>query len=229
MNSSVTTIDVGDHQPIVVIPVGSWEQHGPHLPFDTDTRIAMAVINHSLPVDDLSAVFVAPAITITASDEHAGFPGTLSIGTEAFAASAIGVAKSATWSRGVLFVNGHGGNADAFRIVTKDLARNNIPHSIWSPPYDTTDDMHAGKTETSLLMHLAPELVHTSRLTAGNTANITELIDDMKVGGVRQVSPNGILGDATAATAQHGSELFANYCASLRALFTELQSKWPSH
>ena len=204
MSSLLTTSDVEGTHPIVVIPVGSWEQHGPHLPFDTDTQIACAVINESLPVHDEQLVIVTPPIAISASDEHAGFAGTLSTGTEAFAASALGIAKSATWARGVFFVNGHGGNADAFRIITQDLARNNVRHAIWSPPYDDTDDMHAGATETSVMMHIAPHAVRTNQLVVGNTRDARELMEDMKHGGVRSVASNGVLGDATLATAKRG-------------------------
>lgn len=229
MSSLLTTSDVEGTHPIVVIPVGSWEQHGPHLPFDTDTQIACAVINESLPIHDVQSVVIAPPITITASDEHAGFAGTLSTGTEAFAASAIGIAKSATWARGVLFVNGHGGNADAFRIITQDLAHNNVRHAIWSPPFDQSDDMHAGATETSVMMHIAPHLVRNDQLVAGNTSDARELMDKMRNGGVRSVAPNGVLGDATHATAERGHETFARYCSSLRAMFDDLVSKWSQH
>jgi len=226
MSSLLTTSDLEGTHPIVVVPVGSWEQHGPHLPFDTDTQIACAVINESLPVHDDQLVIVAPPITISASDEHAGFVGTLSTGTEAFAASAIGIAKSATWARGVLFVNGHGGNADAFRIITQDLARNNVRHAIWSPPYDETDDMHAGATETSVMMHIAPHTVRTDQLVVGNTRDAHELMDEMRNGGVRSVASNGVLGDATLATAERGQETFAQYCSSLREMFDAVVSKW---
>lgn len=226
MSPLLTTSDVEGTQPIVVVPVGSWEQHGPHLPFDTDTQIACAVINECLPIHDAQSVIVAPPIAISASDEHAGFAGTLSTGTEAFAASAIGIAKSATWARGVLFVNGHGGNVDAFRIITQDLARNNVRHAIWSPPYDESDDMHAGATETSVMMHIAPHAVRGDRLVAGNTRDARELMEDMKHGGVRSVAPNGVLGDATRATAKRGQEIFTQYCSSLRAMFDDVVSKW---
>ena len=226
MSLSLTTVDLHDAHPIVVVPVGSWEQHGPHLPFDTDTVIACAVINETLPVDNAKLVVVAPPITISASDEHAGFAGTLSTGTEAFAASAIGIAKSATWAQGILFVNGHGGNADAFRIITNDLAANGIRHATWSPPYNDSDDMHAGFTETSVMMHIAPQSVQRDRIIAGNTAHAAELMDEMRQGGVRAVSSNGVLGDPTRATPEDGRQIFAKYCSSLRTLFDDIVSKW---
>ena len=97
--------------PIVVVPVGSCEQHGPHLPLHTDTVIATALARDLARRRDDCAV--APALTVSASGEHAGFPGTLSIGTEVMTDLIVELARSAGWGRGVVFVNGHGGNLSA--------------------------------------------------------------------------------------------------------------------
>lgn len=92
----------------VVVPVGSFEQHGPHLPLDTDTRIARAV------AQALPDVVVAPAIEYGASGEHEGFAGTISIGAEAMETVVVEYGRSAfRWTKRVLFVNGHGGNGPA--------------------------------------------------------------------------------------------------------------------
>src|SRR6478736_7133764 len=75
-------------RPLLVVPVGSCEQHGPHLPLDTDTRVATAVAEGLVEAfagdGTTSPVVLAPPLTISASGEHAGFPGTLSLGTEVF-------------------------------------------------------------------------------------------------------------------------------------------------
>ena len=110
--SSLSSRDISARsRPILAIPIGSCEQHGPHLPLDTDTRIAMALC------DGLAAankrVLIAPAITISASDEHDGFAGTLSIGTAALTTVIVELVRSAKWAAGVVLVNGHGGNAQA--------------------------------------------------------------------------------------------------------------------
>ena len=70
---------------ILLLPLGSYEQHGPHLPFDTDTIIIDSVVTHVIRDTQIDAntFVVAPTIAISASDEHAGFPGTLSTGTDA--------------------------------------------------------------------------------------------------------------------------------------------------
>jgi creatinine amidohydrolase len=86
--------------------------------------------------------------------------------------------------------------------------------------------MHAGATETSVMMHIAPATVRTDQLVKGNTEVASEIMDEMRTGGVRAVSPNGVLGDATQATRERGQEIFAKYCLSLRETFDDLASKW---
>ena len=102
----------GGPRRLLVVPVGSLEQHGPHLPLDTDTRIAVAVARRACA--GRAGVALAPAIGIGASGEHAEFPGTLSIGTEALTACLIELGRHASlhWAA-LLLVNGHGGNAAA--------------------------------------------------------------------------------------------------------------------
>lgn len=229
MNNSLTSHDLQNVSPILIVPVGSFEQHGPHLPLDTDTRIAVAVVEEVAQRHrDLSLV-VAPAIAYSASDEHAGFAGTLSTGTEAFTASAIALARSARWARGIIFANGHGGNADALRTITETLTADGIAHHIWSPPFVDGDDAHAGETETSLMMHISPEAVRVDVLPKGNTTDVKELLPTMRESGVIAVSQNGVLGDATQASKTLGAEIFERYCVSLSLLLQHTDTKWPQH
>ena len=107
--------------PIVLLALGSWEQHGTHLPCDTDTVIIEAVLDTAVrTVDPENNHFaIVPTIAISASDEHNGFIGTLSIGTQALSDAVISIARSASWARGICIVNGHGGNTDALKLIHK--------------------------------------------------------------------------------------------------------------
>jgi creatinine amidohydrolase len=217
MNSShalgdLTWTEVRDSPRIVLIPVGSLEQHGPHLPLDTDTRIATAIAEHVCELrEDL---VVGPSVGIGASGEHAGFEGTLSIGTDALTTVLVELARSADAFAGVVFVNGHGGNRDALlaaRAILRLEARTVI---AWSPSIPG-GDAHAGRSETSILLAIDPECVRTDLMEAGATAPLDELLDDLQSGGVKSVSENGVLGDPTTATAEHGNELFLGLIADL--------------
>ncbi|MFM2046101.1 MAG: hypothetical protein RL383_178 [Actinomycetota bacterium] len=201
--------------PLLVVPLGSHEQHGAHLPHTTDSVIISAVVEAACAGRDAAAVTVAPAVGITASDEHEGFPGTVSIGTELTAATIVAIVRSAGWSRGVLFANGHGGNADALAIAGEELAGFGTPHDVWSLPFYDGADLHAGLTETSVMLHLRPDLVRMDLATAGNTSPVGDLMDAMRAGGVRAVSPNGVLGDPSGATERHGRSVFGMWVTSL--------------
>ena len=191
--------------PIVLLALGSWEQHGAHLPFDTDTVIIESVVDAAIrSVDPENTQFsVVPTIGVTASDEHNGFAGTLSIGTNALSDAVVSIARSASWARGICIVNGHGGNSDALKLVHSALDYENIRHSIWSLPYYEGADMHAGHTETSLMLHLAPDTVRMDLAEVGAVGDSEMLIERMRAGGIKEVSSNGVVGDPTNATAAH--------------------------
>lgn len=222
---SPTSADIEHGATILVLPLGSWEQHGPHLPLDTDSRIIDAVIGAALHVVDRSAFIVAPVIPITASDEHAGFPGTLSAGTAATIASVVAIARSATWARGVCIVNGHGGNVDALVAVHHALDHEGIPHTIWSPGAEPGDDLHAGRTETSLMLHIDPAAVRLDALETGTQPG-SDAIERMRAGGVSAVAPNGVLGDPTRATAGEGRAILQRYSQSLAHRFDACIGQW---
>jgi mycofactocin system creatininase family protein len=201
--------------PVLMVPVGSTEQHGPHLPLDTDTRIATAVAGS---VATRLGHLLAPAIPYGASGEHQSFPGTISIGTAALTAVLTEYARSACeWAPRLVFVNGHGGNLDALRSATATLRREGRDAGWVSvgrtAPGDSAADFHAGHTETSLLLHLSPQAVRRERCVRGNTAPLAELMPALRSGGVAAVSPSGVLGDPTTATAAAGSRIFADMVA----------------
>ncbi len=215
---------------ILLLPLGAWEQHGPHLPFDTDTIIIDSVVTHALSdtqVDE-DAFVIAPTFAISASDEHIGFPGTLSTGTEPLVQSVVAICRSASWSLGVCIVNGHGGNADALARISSALTYEKIRHSIWSLPSYDGSDMHAGHTETSVMLYVAPGTVQTDRIERGTVGDASALVTQMRTSGVAGVSTNGVLGDPTTATREHGIAVMNLYSSSLIAHLATLSSNWLS-
>ena len=205
-------------RPLLLVPIGSCEQHGPHLPLSTDTLIA----EHLCSL--VTEVLVAPSVAIAASGEHAGFPGTLSIGNEALTRMLIELGRSADWSAGLVFVNGHGGNMRAVALAVSALQAESRRSAAWSPRVD--GDAHAGSTETSMILAIAPHLVDMSRAEAGNTAPLRDVMDDIRAGGVRAVSNNGVLGDPRSATREDGEQLIAALATDLQAFVDARRSEW---
>ncbi|MEJ7800436.1 MAG: mycofactocin biosynthesis peptidyl-dipeptidase MftE [Ilumatobacter sp.] len=201
-------------RPILVVPVGSCEQHGPHLPMHTDTVIATAL------ADDLATrrgdCLVAPPITISASGEHAGFPGTLSIGTDVMADVVVELVRSSDWAVGVVFVNGHGGNMTAMEraaAVCRDERRDVL---MWWPSLPGSDP-HAGHAETSLMLSIAPAEVRLDRTVAGPIPTLDQLVRH----GVQPLSDSGVLGDPTTANAADGEQLFRRLADQLAVTVTD--------
>ncbi|MET0699748.1 MAG: mycofactocin biosynthesis peptidyl-dipeptidase MftE [Mycobacterium sp.] len=195
---------------VVVVPVGSTEQHGPHLPLDTDTRIAVAVARATTQrlSDPAASHLVAPAIAYGASGEHESFPGTISIGTEALEQLLMEFGRSVSnWADRLVFVNGHGGNVGALRSAVRRL-RVEGRDAGWCSCSVLGGDAHAGHTETSVLLHISPSDVRIEQLRPGNSAPLADLLPSMRRGGVAAVSEVGVLGDPTTATAMAGARLF---------------------
>lgn len=194
----------------VAVPVGSLEQHGPHLPLDTDTRIATAVARG---IAEELGYLLAPAVAYGASGEHQEFPGTVSIGTAALTTVLVEFGRSVCeWASRVVFVNGHGGNVDALRAAVSMLRAENRD-VVWCSGWAAGGDAHAGHTETSLLLHLSPHLVRRDRWVAGNRQPLDALLPALRRGGVGAVSPSGVLGDPTTATAAAGAQIFVGMVA----------------
>jgi len=196
----------------LVIPLGSTEQHGPHLPMDTDSRIAEAVAQAAA---SQTGATVAPVLAYGASGEHAGFPGTLSIGTEVLQTVLVELVRSAalTFDK-IMFVNGHGGNHSGLTAAADQMTSEGHNVSLWFPKL-AGGDAHAGRTETSLMLAIAPETVQIAQAEAGNTAPVRDLLAKMQASGVASVSPNGVLGDPAGATALEGRQMLEFLVADL--------------
>jgi creatinine amidohydrolase len=197
----------------LLIPLGATEQHGPHLPLNTDTLIASGVAEAVADVRDDTVV--APALPYGSSGEHSGFPGTLSLGQAALETALVELVRSAAGFRDVTLVSWHGGNADPVARAVARLRTEGQTVHLWEPHVDG-GDAHAGRVETSLMLALAPDLVRDER-PVGATQPIDEL-PRLRENGVAAVSPNGVLGDARDATADDGHRLLERFVAEIDAL-----------
>jgi len=204
--------DVAPEHPLLAVPLGSCEQHGPHLPLDTDTTIALAVASAlACRRDD---VVVAPPLAFGASGEHAGFAGTLSIGLAALELLVVELVRSADHFAGVVLVNGHGGNARAVERAVTTLRGEGRRVLAWWPSV-AEGDAHAGRVETSLLLAIAPETVRMDLAAPGCTAPLAAILPALQAGGVAAVSPSGVLGDPTGASAAEGKQLLDDLATAL--------------
>ncbi|WP_296373037.1 mycofactocin biosynthesis peptidyl-dipeptidase MftE [Pseudonocardia sp.] len=204
----------GHGQYTVVVPVGALEQHGPHLPLDTDARIAAAVARRATHDDPM--LLLAPPVAYGASGEHQGFPGTLSIGHEALRTVLVELGRSATeWATRLLFVNGHGGNLPTVPDAVAQLRREGRDVA-WFGCAVPNGDAHAGHTETSILLALDPDVVRLDSVEVGNTTPLRELLSVLTRGGVAAASPNGVLGDPRGSTADEGEFLLGLMVGELR-------------
>jgi len=206
---------------VLAVPVGSTEQHGPHLPLATDADLAVALCTQ-LGAQLDSPVVVAPLVPYGSSGEHEGFAGTISIGQQAteLLLTELGRSATATFPR-VLLVSTHGGNTEAVRRAVARLRAESRDVSVWFPRWP--GDAHAGRSETSLQLALAPATVRRDRAEAGNTTPIAELMPALRTAAVKGVSPNGVLGDPAGASAREGEQLFTALLADL----TDYLNRWP--
>ena len=211
---------------LLVVPVGSLEQHGPHLPLDTDTRIAVAVARRACA--GRAGVALAPALPVGASGEHAAFPGTLSIGSEALAGCLIELGRHASlyWPA-LLLVNGHGGNVTAVEAAAERLRYEGRACLAWHAALPEAD-AHAGRSETSIMLALAPGAVRRDAAERGDVRPLELILPLLREGGVRAVSPNGVLGDPAGASAAEGQRLLAYLVDGLNAAMDRFLAGLPA-
>ncbi|MEM7339088.1 MAG: mycofactocin biosynthesis peptidyl-dipeptidase MftE [Actinomycetota bacterium] len=220
---AATSSDIADGPPrAVLVPLGATEQHGPHLPLDTDTRIAEAWAGAMAEV--VPGAVVAPTLPYGSSGEHDGFTGTLSIGQAALELTLVELGRSASHLGALLvLVSGHAGNVEPVRRAEALLTAESRAVLALFPGWPEAEgpiDAHAGWVETSLLLHLAPEAVRLDRAAAGATEPIVDLLPRLRAGGVASVAPNGVLGDPAGASAAAGADLLGDLVARGAALIT---------
>jgi creatinine amidohydrolase len=233
----------GKGSAVVIVPTGSVEQHGPHLPVGVDSILGQAWLAYALPhVPAHVPVYVGPALTYGKSNEHLGFPGTLTISALSLRRVLLAVARQVRdLGFGTLAIlNTHGGNSAVvvatLREIQTEFGLNACMIApTWKPPVDEQEQrfgIHAGRIETAWMLAVAPQLVRMQRAVCEFPARI----DDP--GRVRpvdapataawmslDVSRTGVMGDATAATASDGRAWFEAGARSLAARIVELAGK----
>ena len=204
---------------LLVVPLGATEQHGPHLPIDTDTVVATELAARL--VGHRSDALLAPAMPYGASGEHGAFPGTLSIGAGATEIVLLELARSADAFRGTVFVSGHGGNAAPLQRALVRLGTEGRRVLAWSPTAAVlaaavagvgpemadrvAGDHHAGLVETSIMLALRPDAVGSVDPAATRVvAPLADLMPRLVRHGVSGVSKDGVLGDPSGADAELG-------------------------
>ncbi len=222
-----TAADVGEPA-LAVLPVGAFEQHGPHLPLATDSLIAGAL---AAGLAERVGGLLLPVLPVSCSQEHAGFPGTVWLAADTLAAVIADIRASLAHAgiERLAIVNAHGGN-----LVLAHLAReaNLEAPRVWLGPgrhiqeaafaaagikTSVHDDMHAGEYETSVLLHCCPQLVR-----------MEEAADELAerpllaVRGLAAYSRSGTVGRPTRATARKGEAALAAMVEAMAAEVTEL-------
>jgi len=228
-----------------LLPVGATEQHGPHLPVNTDSLLATAVCMYA---SARTGVPMLPTLTYGCSLGHTDrWPGTLSLYPATLAQSVREIAGFLirTGFKRLLLVNSHWGNTSSLRCAIDPIRFENagrfqiglknsfeFTRSIWSQFIDDGEDFHANGAETALLLFLDPRSVRTDRIAAAD--------DPDRTGGkvftyvVPQTSRNGVTGFPSRATAEEGRRLFiemgealTGFVSAARAETSPLESENP--
>jgi creatinine amidohydrolase/Fe(II)-dependent formamide hydrolase-like protein len=220
----------------VVLPVGSTEQHGAHLPLSTDSLHTVAVLER---VAESLPALIAPLIPVGRADHHMAFPGTISVKHETLHATIRDWCDSFFQHgfRHVLIYSGHGGNAVPLARIIDDLMREDASRSIigctdWNV-YDGAlfpaaealgigkfeAGWHAGELETSMILALDERLVMMDRARPGFIGDLTPFRDKLMREGVRAIAPSGVLGDPRPATRDHGERYLDALTESVTRFF----------
>ncbi len=209
---------------LALVPLGSTEQHGPHLPEGTDHFIAEALAREAAA---RTGYLCTPTVTVGVSSHHRQFPGTMWVDAATFRSFVRSLTTNLT-KHGidrVIYVNAHGGNVEALREVGRYLREDRIAYAIewmWDESIpELVDDLfdvngpHGGPKETAMIQYLHGELVHDDRLEAARDGGLVDWGDDSlrTYGALTHYdaidnTPNGVLGDQTDATAEKGEQLF---------------------
>ena len=230
---------------LMIQPVGAIEQHGPHLPLIVDAAISTAVVGQALhQLDETVPAYALPTLFYGKSNEHDGFPGTISLSAKTLKSVLMEMAESLYRDgfRKLVLVNGHGGQPQVLEIVARDLRCRFadllvFPMFVWGAPHEVETivgsaeyegGIHAGDVETSVMLSLMPEMVDMTRavkelpvlfspeslLSLEGRVPVSWTMDDL--------SESGAVGDATVASAEKGERILASVSAGWARVFEEI-------
>ncbi|AGS21843.1 creatininase family protein [Rhizobium etli] len=232
---------------IAILPIASTEQHGPHLPIATDVAIAegmLAELRKQKPVD--LDCLVLPTQEIGKANEHIYGPGTLSLGAELLIPvwTAIGAKVAEAGIRKMVIINSHGGNVDIMSIVARELrvryamavistqwGRFGHPGGMISE-HELKYGIHGGEVETSLMLHLRPDLVRMEKAQNFKSkaawmreqSNYIQPLPPHSLAWIaHDLNPNGVVGDASRGTAEKGEAICRHQVKGFIELLCDLK------
>lgn len=230
---------------VVVVPVGAIEQHGPHLPVSTDMTIAQGVADAVAAWVTDGSVLIMPVVSYGKSDEHLDFAGTVSLDEKTLLTTLIALGQGVRRAGigRIVFLNAHGGNVPVIQIACRRLrvevgliavaagwVTMGLPEELL-PTREVQDDIHGGFTETSVMLHLRPDLVDmemaetfvpaSARIAGQN--EILRMLGPVSMGWVAQdLHPKGAAGDARRATADAGARIVEHVASRYATLLREV-------